>query len=647
MTLKLDRFASLFVCGIAGFAMFAVGCGSKGVQGYNDGSIKFDSKADGTGTAGTTGTAGSTGTMSDAGADLLPPLSGDGSRLVVAGQSFELVGSGNDSCTNQVPYSTDRWCAFAKPATSLGNFELWVINATAAAAGTAIKCNTTDPNCLRLTSGLLDDSNFHFRIHRFDGDSLIFSEGVSGQASGDIFGWRPGWTAPRKLSSQSGALCLGNKQSTTALCVDNVTIDPTMTMKTLDLRAGTLDDPNGGLMPLVDTVIWTTKNDSQDDLQRYEWDISPDGRYIAWSGRYDIAGLETLKIQKVGDDTSRKTVATDVSAWTISDDLTRWYWLKSFNYNGLGTASGSLESAPFPAGTPSKSLVAKVGDYFQAGKSKGLLVRSNLTPDPTTMQGVGTLTLMADRDAPGALQMLDTSVLTIFDKSADGTKVMYGKTESLLGQVLPVFDLFVAKADGSPVCTLASSPIAFADPSPPKFLSSGSLAVFGRINGVTGEGEGLYVNVAMCKATKFATEIYAWQGIGDEGYVYSDDLTAVSQHGETTLRFAQATNGSLPAAGGTKIQTRAGLQFAPLLPALDSVMYTIGSGTTADGLYINTKLPFMTVPPVAAPDGGVTTTDAGDAAIAEGGLDTGASTDGGSDTVTAETGGGIDALGLE
>src|SRR4029079_2188926 len=105
-------------------------------------------------------------------------------------------------CTNQVPYSTDRWCAFTKPATSLGNNELWVINATQAAAGTVIKCNTTDPNCLRLTRGLLNDSQFRFRIHRFDGDTLIFSEGVGGGPSGDIFAWRPGWTAPRKLTSQ-------------------------------------------------------------------------------------------------------------------------------------------------------------------------------------------------------------------------------------------------------------------------------------------------------------------------------------------------------------------------------------------------------------------------------------------------------------
>jgi hypothetical protein len=638
MTLKLDRLAFLFVCGAAGFG--AIGCGGKGVQGYNDASFGFDSKVDGKdGGTSTGGTAGS-----DAGVEALPdPASGDGSHLVIAGDSVELVGSGNDSCTNQAPYWSDRWCAFAKPGTG-NNIELWVVNATKAAAGVAIKCNTTDVNCIRLTSGLLDDQRFHFRIHRFDGDSLLFTEGVGGGSTGDIFAWRPGWTAPRKLTSQTGELCIGNKASSTVVCVDNVVIDEAKTAK-LDFHGGALDQDgqNGGLLPLADTFIFDTATDAATDLQRYEWDISPDGRYFAWSGRYDVAGKETLKVQKVGDATST-TVATDVSAWSISNDLAKWYWIKSFNYSP-DVPSGGLESAPFPAGTPSKALASKVGDYFQAGQTTGLVVRSNIVVDTLSQQSVGLLSLMPDRDAPGTVQTLDTKVLALFDVSADGTRAMYTKNEDVLGGVLPVFDLFMAKADGSPVCTLASTPTSFADPSGPKF--SGGVAVFGRINGVTGEGEGLYVNATMCKATKFANEIYAWQPIGNEGFVFSDDLAAVNQNGETTLRFAQVASGALPASG-TKIQTRAGLRFAPLTPALDSVMYTIGSGTTFDGLYINAKLPFTTTPPIAAPpppDGGVTTSDAGDAspdASGDTAVEAAPSPEAGSDAAAAETP-GVDA----
>jgi hypothetical protein len=630
MTLKLDRLAFLFVCGAAGFG--AMGCGSSG-KGYNDASFGSDSKPDGKDAQGTSDTAGS-----DAGVEALPdPAPGDGSHLVVGGESVELVGSGNDSCTNQMPYSSDRWCAFAKPGIG-NNIELWVVNATKATAGVAIKCNTTDANCLRLTSGLLDDQDFHFRIHRFDGDSLIFTEGVGGGSTGDIFGWRPGWTAPRKLTSQTGELCIGNKASSTVVCIDNVAVDAAKTRR-LDFHGGTLDDPNGGLVPLVDTLIYFTANDAQTDLQRYEWDISPDGKYFAWSGRYDVAGKETLKVQKVGEATST-TVATDVSAWTISNDVTKWYWISAFNYNP-DLPSGGLESAPFPGGTPGKALAAKVGDYFQAGQTNGLIVRSSIAVDATTQLSLGTLSIIPDRDTPGAIHALDTKVLALFDVSADGSKIMYTKNEDVLGGVLPVFDLFVAKADGSPVCTLAGSPTSFADPSAPKF--SGSVAVFGRINVVTGEGEGFYVDTSMCSAKKFATELYAWQPIGDEGFVYSDDLANVNNNGETTLRFAKVANGALPVSG-TKIQTRSGLRFATLTPALDSVMYSVSSGTTFDGLYINSKLPFTTTPPVPAPDGGVSPSDAGDASSGTDAADAvSPSLEAGTDGSAAETSAAVDA----
>jgi hypothetical protein len=509
------------------------------------------------------------------------------SHLVVGSRALELVGSGNDSCTSQLPPATDRWCGFARPGTFSGT-ELWVINATKAAAGVAITCNTTNANCLRLTGNLLDDQQFHFRIHRFDGDSLIFTEGASGSTTGDIFGWRPGWTAPRKLTSQTGELCIGNKASTTVVCVDNVKVDAVQTRK-LDLHAGTLDDQNGGLVPLVDTFIFFTANDAPTDLQRYGWDISPDGRFFAWSGRYDVAGAETLKVQKVGDAGSRVTVAQDVSAWRISQDGEKWLWLGGFNYDGNGNASGMLRSAPFPAGSPTTLLGTNVGDYGEAGP-RGLSVRSGLA------QGVGVLSLIPDRDAPATSVTLDTKVLTLFDVSRDGTKVLYAKHEDVLGGVLPVWDLFLARADGTPPCTLASSPTAFADPTGPRLLSSGSVAVFGRINVLTGEGEGLFATTSSCTSKKFATEIYAWQPVGDEGFLYSDDLTSLNPNGETSLRFAVATGGALPAVG-TKIDSRTGLTFAPLTPAIPGVVYTITAGTPADGLYINATLPFKTTPP--------------------------------------------------
>src|SRR5579862_9761753 len=70
------------------------------------------------------------------------------STLAVGG-AIALVGSGPDTCTNQVPASTDRWCGFAKSSV-LGTFELWVIDVTKVAAGVPVKCDGTDTSCLRL-----------------------------------------------------------------------------------------------------------------------------------------------------------------------------------------------------------------------------------------------------------------------------------------------------------------------------------------------------------------------------------------------------------------------------------------------------------------------------------------------------------------
>jgi hypothetical protein len=42
------------------------------------------------------------------------------------------------------------------------------------------------------------------------------------------------------------------------------------------------------------------------------------------------------------------------------------------------------------------------------------------------------------------------------------------------------------------------------------------------------------------------------------------------------------------------VQTRADPVFAPLLPALPAVVYTVNAGGNTDGLYINAALPFAT-----------------------------------------------------
>src|SRR5947207_2149811 len=83
-----------------------------------------------------------------------------------------------------------------------GSADRWVINVTRAAAGRPITCDGTDVNCLRLTSGLFNDPSSGWRIHGFDGDTLIYYAELGPTAVssfvGPVYGWRPGWTAGHK-----------------------------------------------------------------------------------------------------------------------------------------------------------------------------------------------------------------------------------------------------------------------------------------------------------------------------------------------------------------------------------------------------------------------------------------------------------------
>jgi len=141
------------------------------------------------------------------------------------------------------------------------------------------------------------------------------------------------------------------------------------------------------------------------------------------------------------------------------------------------------------------------------------------------------------------------------------------------------------------------------------------------------EVEGFGMTLKGCAARKFASDIFGWTPIGDEGLVFLDTLSPDSTVNEASLRYAKATNAVLPSAG-TVVQARAGLEYATLLPALPAVVYTITSNTSADGLYVNGTLPFMVTPTVPPPDGGT---------------DTGSGTDAGTDTGTAAEAGASEA----
>ena len=518
-------------------------------------------------------------------------MPGVGSKLIVGG-NVNLIGSGTDTCTNQVPPSGDRWCGFAKLSTDLVDYELWVVNVTKVSQGVTVTCNSgvADPNCLRLSTSLYVDPTSGFRVDGFDGDTLTYSEVPSSSTGGfvgNIFAWRPGFTAPRNLTGNVGMVCNGHALTKAAVCIQNPVPDPTQQfVHTAELHAGILDDV-GTPLPLVDTLILVgSMAEATAGVQKWGAKLTPDGKSIAWSTRTTDTGTEDLKWQNVGDATSRVPVASNVSQWVVSSDSKKWFWLSAFNYSSTGAPSGTLQSAPYPGGAAPVTIAAGVGDFNEAGT--GLSYRTQITTDT----GVGNLMLAPDRDTPAAVTMLDQGVAFVFEVTADGTRATYTKNVQQPASNVFLFDLWLSGAAGAAPCALTATATAFL---PPRFLSAGDIVAWGRYNQLTQEIQGVDTTTSNCTTRTFASDLFSLTPVGDEGYVFLDTLSPDPSINEATLRYAKVANGALPALG-TPIQARAGLAFATLLPSLPAVAYTVNTGASGDGLYVNATLPFTATP---------------------------------------------------
>ena len=508
------------------------------------------------------------------------------STLAVGG-AIQLVGSGPDTCTNRVPASTDRWCGFAK-SSALATFELWVIDVTKVAARVPVKCDGTDASCLRLAD-IYSDPTSGFRIDGFDGDTLTYSEAPTLSANGfigTVSAWRPGWTMGRPLTSNAGIVCNGHHATQAAICIENA-VSNASGDTTADLHAGLLDSQTGGTLPLVDTLLVTGAADAV-GVQKWNAMLTPDGASVAWSTRATATGTENLKTQKIGDDASRAVVANDASQWIVTSDSAAWLWLSGYNYDQNGAPSGTLQSAAFPGGVSVHSVASAVGDFLEAGP-KGVVYRSNVT----TSQG--SLVLVPDRDAPATTTVFDQGVSFVFEASKDGKRVTYTKNVQSLNSgtsTFPIFDLWMASVGATTPCAFSLTAAAFLAP---QFLSGGDMAAWGLLNTSTGEVAGVYTTSADCVTRPFASDVFSWTPIGDEGYVFLDTLSPDPNVNEGTLRFGKVANGLLPTTG-TAIQARAGLTFSTLLPSLSAAVYTVETGSATDGLYVATGLPFTTSP---------------------------------------------------
>jgi hypothetical protein len=570
--------ATLGTFGLAVVALAAQACGSSATR-YPDASVDFDAKGDAPRVD--TGT-----TTPDAGS---PPVVGPGSRALVTGPAL-LVGNGPDSCTNQEQATGDRWCAFARPSTFLGATDLWVVNVSKAAAGTSIKCDASDLNCLLLTSSLNDSS---LAIHRFFGDTLIYYAD-SGARSGPAYGWRPGMTAGRKLIGAAGLQCIGHTKTDTVLCFDNADDTTVAGQTSVDVIAGSMSAGGTALLPKVSTILVSLATDAT-NLRKYQVGLSAGGDWVAWSARPTAAGVETLYAQKVNDDSSRVTIAEDVSRWAFSRDGAKWYWLKTYNYGLTAPPLGTLQMANFPTDTGGVAPVAttvktSVASFSPAG-DKGLAYFGPL--NATT--GLGELLLMGDRDLPAQAKSIDTRAVRLLSLSRDGRTMIYAKTGATdTSGTVTYFDLNVGGLDVTSPCVL--TPTANSPP-PYATLSDGATTAYWSYgDNVTGEFVGQYTTIAGCSSHKFSSDLWLWTSVQDLGVVFADTFVPISQTDvSVTLRYSSFSGTSLPVVG-TVVQERASSTFSVLLPNLAAVVYTIFTGGATDGVYLTAGLPFPTSP---------------------------------------------------
>jgi len=593
MTLA-TRGDSRALLGTLGIAVIVAGAGA-GCGGshntYPDSSVHFDARS---GTGGVSG---------DAGVRPTPPV-GDGVTTLASGAAL-LIGVGDDSCTSQDPPSGDRWCAFTMPSTFAGGNDLWVINVSKAAAGTAIKCDVSDLNCLRLSSTLYTGD---LTLHGFFGDTLIFYADV-GANSASAYAWRPGMTSARRLTNAAPpGGCVGHATTDAVRCVQNPDSTTTAGQTTLDLTAGYVTVGGNTPLPKVTTFIASVSTDPASTTAvtqpaRYRTGFSADGTWLAWSARPAADGLETLNVQKMGDASTRVTVAQDVSRWTFSRDGKSIYWLKSYNYS-TSAPLGTLQSTPFPvppAGTaPTVSTIQSNVAFFNPAGDTGLLVLGALTAS-----GAGQLSVMTDSAQASSSKVLNSSVVQPISLSQNGRDVVYSRAGA---------DLTANGFDFSSECTLTPTSDA-----PPfgTFSDPPTYAFWIKPDAVAQTFLGYYTTVANCQSHMFAQGLLVWSPIKDQGLVYGDEtfFDTVGNPQDVTLKYSSFTAaGALPS-GGTVIQPRANPIFAVMLPYLSAVVYTVNTGGDTDGIYLKGDLPFPATtppaPPLQHPDAGVGPSDAG------------------------------------
>ncbi|MES1171889.1 MAG: hypothetical protein ABUL77_01520 [Bacteroidota bacterium] len=504
-----------------------------------------------------------------------PEPTGGAGNILLARGTAQLLTQG-PACTSETGGTGDRWCAFATPSTTgFGEANLFVLNVSRAAAGVSISCegSTVDPNCLRLTRGFAEDET-HAAL--FQGDTLLYFDN-----NAVPYGWRPGMSNGRALvTNLSGDVhdCLPSSKGNSVLCLRDLSPQPNSKIQQSELLVGQLDSAASPPLTKVDTVIFNDPADGP-TVQRFRVGFRPSGDYVAWSSRAEPGGPEILKVQKVGDDSTRVTVASDVSRWSISPTGNHWFWLSQFNYNTAGMRSGTLQMAPFPAGTAPTTLLPNVGD-FSVARNGSLVARAMVNASRGDLKGI-----VDPVAAPTQIASIASGVIAVRGISPQGHVAYTKNVDTLFGFV----DIHVNKLDGTGTPCAVLTQLT-GHPSVLFLPGSGGM-VWARITNLDSSIDDVFkyresfTRLSDCSTSVVAADVGPRFGIaGDDAILAVQEYDGV----DGTLRIQDVTGGTMVSAGQPAlIHTRVD-DYLPVATSPGAVIFTVNAGAAADGLYLHT-----------------------------------------------------------
>jgi len=536
-----------------------------------------------------------------------------------------LIGDHTSSCSNETPEGTtlqsqvgDRWCGFFVSGELFGQFELWVFNLsqTVRAPG-SVSC--TDPagtHCRRMTTNLWtaqpDAGPIHPYSHGFQGDTLIYyadaTSGPDDVYKGYVYGWRPGWAQPRRLTDKTGFRCSGHPRAPVALCLGNLEEDETQPFE-FDLFAGTLSDSADSVLPFIDRIHPDTGG--AEPVTKWRASFSRAGDAFVYStGRTDkdreslwAIPAAQLKSGFQFDGRATTPLLTNAARFNVSRDGKKIFYLENFVYSSTGDPTGVLKMADFPSGANPTVLSEEVGGYLLLGKAN---IDSGVGLFYDVAVGKGTLRLLANPAVPGDYKTVASNIgqaivttdqkYTAFSRGIDP---MTG-----LGD-LSIADNTKATKDGAaPACVLQARLRTDFYGSP--FLESNGLVFWvDDVDPQLSSGKGMVAKPDCTGKQPFSSDLDFWFTVGDRGIIFTDSLDIDIAN----IRLVEIKNNVLPAGGATLIQAGANRVYNMMLPEYGTLLYELSNTgkPEIEGLYTY-KLPFALTPTVN-PDGGVS--DAG------------------------------------